>query len=136
MVTEPIRVLIEHQNPRVLTRHAKALSDAGFHVEVCPGPSAFDDRLCPLVAGRGCGPVERADVILNGLPLGNIEVFIAQRRTFPGTPTQLTLSEGERARVPVLHHVADVIPRGLDPGELVGVVRRAYHRVMADLDGV
>jgi hypothetical protein len=136
MAAEPIRVLIEHQNPRVLTRHAKALSDAGFHVETCPGPSAFEDRACPLVEGRGCGPAERADVILNGLPLGDIEVFIAQRRNLPGTPTQLTLSEGERARVPVLHRVADVIPRGLDPGELVGVVRRAYGQVLADLDGV
>jgi hypothetical protein len=125
-MADTIRVLFEHENPRALTRHATALRKAGFHVETCPGPAAFPYKLCPLVIGEGCPAVERADVIVNALPLGRIDVFIAQRRNVPDTPVQLTLSEEQRSSMPLLTKVADIIPRALAPEELVTVVRRAY----------
>jgi hypothetical protein len=110
----PRRVLIEHQNPRILERVAAAATEAGLEVDTCCGPSTFPDRTCPMTTGAGCAKAHAADAIVCGLPLEDIGVFIALRRALPDVDIVLTLSEAERARLSmpgVLERLATVVPR-------------------------
>lgn len=125
------RVLVEHENPQVLARQMRTLEDAGFAVETCLGPSSFRDRTCPLVTRGTCRKAAAADVVLSGLPLGDIGVYIALRTQLPDREVLLALSDAERARIPlpeVLEEVASLVPRNQGREELVATVRSAMER--------
>lgn len=125
------RILVEHENPHVLARQLRTLEQAGFAVETCLGPTSYRDRRCPLTTRGTCNKAAAADVVVAGLPLGDIGVFIALRTQLPDTEVLLTLSEPERARIPlpdVLDEVATVVPRNQHGPELVATVRTALER--------
>jgi hypothetical protein len=122
------RVLLEHQNPRVLARQWRTLEAAGFAVETCMGPSTFADRTCPLTSRGVCQKAAAADVVVAGLPAHDIAVYIALRTRFPDREVLLAMSEEERARLPLPHlleEVANLVPRNQDGDELVATVRAA-----------
>lgn len=123
MPERPVRVLIEHENPRVAARQASQLHVRGFAVRVCPGPAGLEDGECPLAASGDCEMASTADVIVNELPLGRFPVFAAQRRRLPDRPVLLGLTDEERARFPALAVVAPTIPRTLDGDALAAAIR-------------
>ncbi len=55
------RALVVHHLPATASTQASALRRLGFTVEQCRGPAACD---CPVVDGRSCPLVERADVLV------------------------------------------------------------------------
>jgi hypothetical protein len=115
------RVLIEHQNPRILERVAAAARAAGMDVDTCAGPSTFADRTCPMTTGTGCDKAAAADMIVCGLPLEDIGVFIALRREHPDREIVLTLNPSELARLSmpgVIERLATVVPRDTPPDDL------------------
>lgn len=80
------RVLVEHTDPLLGARTARALHDAGYAVATCPGPSVGDP--CPLLRGRDCTLARRADVIVSNLaehPDGQC-VAAALRARYPRVP--------------------------------------------------
>lgn len=116
------RVLLEHENPRVLDEQAPVLEAAGFEVTSCAGPSSQDAGACPLVTRGYCHKAVSADVIVNGLPLGHLRVYVAQRAYLPDCPVLLSLSEAQRTRRPILDSLATTIPRTVTAAELVAAV--------------
>jgi len=79
---------------------ARALHEAGFDVVRCGGP-AENGGPCPLVAGRGCDAVERADGVVNLLGLRSPdgeEILRAVRAAAPhaGIVAQVTPFDRER----------------------------------------
>jgi hypothetical protein len=121
----PTRVLVEHENPRVRDAQAAALTAAGFDVVACPGPAWQEERTCPLLARGYCYKACRSDVIVNGLSLGHLRVYVAQRAYLPNCPVLLALTERERARHPILDSLATTIPRDVTSQALVAAVRDA-----------
>lgn len=119
------RVVIEHENPRVRERQAAVLETAGFDVTTCPGPSGLASGTCPLVADGHCDLVRDADVVVNGLPIGLLGVYVAQRVSLPDEPVLLCVSDRDRARLPVLGDLASTLPRNAPPETLVRAVRQA-----------
>lgn len=118
-----IRVLIEHENPRVLSAQRRTLRAAGYLVEGCAGPNRQPERRCPLVDGRDCAKVAAADVIINGLPLGQLYVYVAAAIRLPDRPIILTLTDEERGRLPILEEMSAVIGRNSSGQTLVDAVR-------------
>lgn len=55
------RALVVHHLPAVGSDEVVALRTLGYLVEQCRGPAACD---CPVVHGRSCPLVERADVLV------------------------------------------------------------------------
>jgi hypothetical protein len=115
------RILVEHENPRVLAARVRDLEAAGFLVDTCPGPSAWPDKRCPLITDGRCEQAEQADVILAALPMDAIKVYIALR-THYDVPVVLSLSDAERSRFPVLDQIGPVVPRQLAGAELAAAV--------------
>lgn len=121
--TRRVRVLIEHENPVVLTAQAAALVAAGFDVDVCGGPRRGEGGICPLMATGTCAKAERADVIVDQLTLGHIGVYAALRQYRPECPVALALSDNERDEYPLLAGFTHTIPRNLRGRRLVDAVR-------------
>jgi hypothetical protein len=119
-----MRVVIEHENPRTAASIARDLRAAGHSTVVCDGPSERVGRECPLVAGRSCGLVEQADIVLFGLPLGRLRVFLAHRAGAE-PPVVISLSDVDRARWPILAQLGPWVPRSLRGLELAQALERA-----------
>jgi hypothetical protein len=117
-----IRILIEHENPRILSMQRRTLREAGYVVEGCGGPNRQPERCCPLVDGRDCPKAEAADVIINGLPLGRLRVYAAATTRLPDRPVILMLTDEERSRLPVLEELTVVIGRNSSGPALVDAV--------------
>lgn len=125
MSERPIRVLIEHENPRRRQRQAADLEAVGFEVETCGGPASLPGRVCPLVTCGRCGAAANAHVIVNQLPLGQIGIYAVQRAWLADAPVVLGLSEADTTRYPALTQLPRVIPRNALGSELVDAVRQA-----------
>ncbi|CAN5734021.1 hypothetical protein BH23CHL8_BH23CHL8_31260 [soil metagenome] len=55
------RVLVVHHDIDIADQEADSLRRMGYEVERCSGPSSYS---CPVMRGRECSAVERADVLL------------------------------------------------------------------------
>lgn len=75
------RVLLEAGDPGLRLTATGVLEAAGFHITTCPGPAAGTP--CPLLSGRACGLVGRADLVVHALrgPLGQV---VLERLPAPG----------------------------------------------------
>jgi hypothetical protein len=119
------RVLLEHENPRILDRQVADLEAAGFEVSTCSGPSRLASRTCPLVAHGRCTAAFAADVIVNNLPFEQLGVYVAQRACLPDRAVLLSLTQREQARHPIVAELSEVIPRNLTGDPLRDAVRAA-----------
>jgi hypothetical protein len=71
------RVLIEHPDPDVRYVLGRQLSERGYSVRGCGGPSA--DGGCPILAEQPCPAVDGAEFVVNGL-LGDSRGRLIARR--------------------------------------------------------
>lgn len=71
------RVLIEHPDPDVRHVLGQQLTERGFSVLGCGGPS--EDGGCPILAQQPCPAVDGADIVVNGL-LGDTRGRVIARR--------------------------------------------------------
>ena len=55
------RVLVVHHDIDLADQEADSLRRLGYEIEQCSGPSSYS---CPVMRGRECAAVERADVLL------------------------------------------------------------------------
>ena len=120
-------MLVEHENPRVRAAQVAGLEAAGFEVVACSGPGGQREGICPLVAHGYCRKAYAADVIVNELPLGRLQVYVAQGVYLPECPVLLALSEAERARHPILDGLASPVARNLTGDALLDAVRGALN---------
>jgi hypothetical protein len=127
------RVLLEHENPRVLEAQAADLEAAGFEVRTCPGPIRLESRICPLVAHGRCPAAHATDVIVNGLPIEQLGIYVAQRTWLTDRAVLLSLTPQEQARHPIIAGVATPIPRNVTGDILLDAVRSAANPAGAAL---
>lgn len=125
MSTTRTRVLVEHENPRVRRAQVATLEAAGYEVTECAGPASLEGGTCPLVERGQCEEARAADVVVNGLPLGELRVYIAQRARLDDGEVLLGLSSSERVRHPILDGLASSVPRNATGADLVEAVRSA-----------
>lgn len=59
------RVLVEHPDPRVREAVGQGLTEHGYHVLACGGPSAVDAVSdCPVLRGQRCPAIDGADAVV------------------------------------------------------------------------
>jgi len=83
------RVLIEEPDAAEAYAYWRLLTDHGYQVSWCPGPTGPPARQCPLVALGHCDLVQCADVVVSSLPLhrgSSRDVIAALRHLHPETP--------------------------------------------------
>lgn len=87
------RVLVVHHDIDVGDQEADDLRRAGYEVEQCQGP--IGGTPCPVLAGRPCLAVERADVLVydvwaTGDSDGGRRLIESLRELYPDVPVVLT----------------------------------------------
>jgi hypothetical protein len=122
-----MRIVVEHENPLAAAGIAKDLEAAGHTVVRCYGPSLRAGRECPVLKDRSCELIEDADVVLAALPREQLSVYVAVRSQY-GIPVVLSLSRGERARLPILQEIGPWIPRELHGPPLAHALEAAAAR--------
>lgn len=70
-----------------------------------------------------CPEAMAADLIVNGLPLGRLSVYLAERTRLPDIAVLLGLAGVEQEQLPRLGDGVRVIPRNLTGPALVEAVR-------------
>ncbi len=83
------RVLVENDAFAELHVIERILTDEGYEVITCAGPSSQERRACPLVEGDGCALVGDADLVVHGLRITEPEneaVLRAIRDQYRDTP--------------------------------------------------
>jgi bifunctional DNase/RNase/CheY-like chemotaxis protein len=118
------RVLVEDPDPAWRDLMAQMLDPEGYEVDTCPGPGGLTEG-CPLLAHQPCPKAERADIILNSLPVDNFanaavlrsqqEIYRDKLSVLEGEPPAWsTASEAQRARCD-RHFVPAVSPLAPEP---------------------
>ncbi len=87
--------VVVNKDAAVAARHAAALRNAGYMVEMCGGP---DHEACPLLGDLPCPLVDRADVLVyDALVVGGgdgaRQLITELRDTYPDLPIVLTSVE-------------------------------------------
>jgi DNA-binding NtrC family response regulator len=86
------RVLVVHHDSGIAEAEATALRGLGYEVEQCAGPAKAE---CPVMRGRPCPAVERADVLVYDVWAttdadGGRRLIEELREIYPDVPVVLT----------------------------------------------
>lgn len=95
------RVVIENDDGGEVWADERTLSDAGYDVATCGGPSEHNGRPCPLITTGTCALVAGADVVLNAMRLGEPQsraVIAALTARYPDTPVIVEVDSQELVR--------------------------------------
>lgn len=107
------RVVIESRREAAAQAQAAALAEAGLDPVICSGPEGHGEG-CPLLEGRPCDLVERADAVVYDLDLEVLEdrqVLRALGARHPSLPIVTERSTAEARRFsPDLGHCTVVVP--------------------------
>lgn len=107
-----LRVVVETDDPALLISDFACFVDAGFDVDVCPGPDGRHP--CPVLEGSSCERLARAAVVVNAFrdPATQQAVARAVHATTPRLPMVVEPAPGMEAPLPdgctTLHPVMSV----------------------------
>lgn len=82
-------LLMEEPDVAEAFAHWRLLTNNGYEVSWCPGPTGPPPRSCPLVVHGQCDLVQCADLVVSALPLhreASRKVITALRHRHPETP--------------------------------------------------
>jgi hypothetical protein len=129
--------VVNGQKPRVLLEEPDDcdnfaywcfLTEAGFNVDCCSGPSRRPGGRCPLLTSGHCELVERADVIVSKLGIDDEpsrQVIEAVQRQHPQTPMIIEASREQFKRRSNLFHGHWLLPVPVIRRELLDSVHAA-----------
>jgi hypothetical protein len=83
-----VRVVVEIPDPGDRWVASKLLTEAGYEVVSCGGPSDLDQR-CPIELGEGCPAIADADVVVSSLRADVVRhggILAGVRARYPDTP--------------------------------------------------
>jgi GNAT superfamily N-acetyltransferase len=119
------RVLLEAGDYGLRQTATSLLEAAGFQVTACPGPSA--GHPCPVLAGRPCGLIGGADVVIHALGGRRGQNVLERLRPFgeKASPEVLVLTGSHAAPNAV---GKDSLPEATPGAELLEAVYRLHAR--------
>jgi len=115
------RVLLECGNALVTMDRVEGLRAAGHEVTTCSGPSHHD---CPVLAGRSCGAVDDADVVVSCLGDKTLRVALATKLQHADRPVVAMLADSDVNGVAPLVDGVVIVPLGVGDLALAATVQR------------
>lgn len=123
------RVLLVYHDENVADIEGDELRRAGYEVDRCAGPHGGE--ACPVLNGRRCWQVEKADVLVYDTwdaEFGHAQLIEDLLVLHPDKPLVLTSPVSPESFTPARLEEARSLPVAGSRVELAGAIERALHR--------
>ena len=123
------RVLLVYHDENVADIEGDELRRAGYEVDRCAGP--IGGEACPVLNGRPCWQVDKADVLVYDTwdaELGHAQLIEDLLVLHPGKPLVLTSPVSPESFTPARLDEARSLPVAESRAKLAGAIELALHR--------
>lgn len=119
------RVVVENEDATWQWAATETLEAAGYEVACCGGPYHLPHQLCPLVTDDRCPLIDGADLVINGLGIGdptNRAVLTALRTQREQTPVLVEIGTTQLAELHTEIPGCRTVPFPVRPKDLIAGV--------------